>query len=150
MWIYSQLYAVLVIIAVKPMARLWNVFTGGSSFFKGTFLTKAIKSIIYVLVDGVVSCSLGLICEHNFNNSDPSWDLVLFLIKPSLPTKKRAELVISCRSSSSTVKSWWHAYSTHIRALIVSSLMPSLEVKRKVFFEVVNLTLLMVRCCLAS
>jgi hypothetical protein len=34
--------------------------------------------------------------------------------------------------------------------LIVSSLMPSLEVKRKVFFEVVNLTLLMVRCCLAS
>ena len=45
MCISSQLCSVLVTIDVKAIAKPWNVLTGGSSFFKGTFLTKAMKSI---------------------------------------------------------------------------------------------------------
>ena len=39
------LFTIVLTIDVKAIAKPWNVFTGGSSFFKGTFLTKAMKII---------------------------------------------------------------------------------------------------------
>ena len=45
MCISSQFCPALVTIDVKAIAKPWNVLTGGLSFFKGTFLTKAMKSI---------------------------------------------------------------------------------------------------------
>ena len=46
MWISLHLFPVLVTIDVKAVAKSLNVLKGVSSFFKGIFLTKAIKSII--------------------------------------------------------------------------------------------------------
>ena len=101
MCISSQLCPVLVTIDVTAIAKSWNVLTGGSNFFKESFLTKDMKSIIMAWVRGEVSESdpFPSISDHNFSSSVPSCDLTLFLKEPSL-SKKNAGLVIPCWHSS--------------------------------------------------
>ena len=66
-------------IDVKTIAKSLNVLTGGWSFFKGTFLTKAMKSIMMAWVCGEVSGPFLSTSGHNFNSSVPSCDFTLFL-----------------------------------------------------------------------
>ncbi len=79
MWISSQLCPAFVTIDVKAIAKSSNVLIGGSSFFKGAFLTKAMKSIMMAWVCGEVSGHFLSTSGHNFSSSVPSCDFKLFL-----------------------------------------------------------------------
>ena len=52
--------------------KSWNVFTGGSSFFKGIFLTNAMKSITMASVCGETAGPFSYKNGHNLSSWIPS------------------------------------------------------------------------------
>ena len=71
-WTSLELQPALAMIDVKATAKSWNVFTGGSSFFKGIFLTNAMKSITMASVCGETAGPFSSKNGHNLSSWIPN------------------------------------------------------------------------------